>query len=159
MHEQIPCVWEVEPRLRIYEAIPHKVDTAINNSQAVVDFIARYASDLASECILVFNLDTRGNLINFSRVTTGTLGMAPISGREMFKTAILSNAASIIMAHNHPSGDPTPSLQDVNTTEKIIQCGKILDIPLLDHIIVGSGGSSYSFLAMNDDLFDGGASQ
>ena len=159
MHEQIPCVWEVEPRLRIYEAIPHKVDTAINNSQAVVDFIERYASDLASECILVFNLDTRGGLINFSRVSMGTLGMAPISGREMFKTAILSNAASIIMAHNHPSGDPTPSQQDVETTRKIVQCGRILDIPLLDHIIVGSGGDSYSFLAMNADLFDGGENQ
>ena len=152
---EIPCVWEVEPRLKLYEAVPHKINTPLRNPQDVVEFIKNYAADLAAETMLVFNLDSRGNVINFSRATTGTLVMTPCTAREVFKSAILSNAAMIIAAHNHPSGDPEPSSMDIDMTNKLIRCGQLMDIPLLDHIIIGAeNGKVFSFLANQTEMFD-----
>ncbi len=65
--------------------------------------------------------------------------------REIFKTAILSNAASIIISHNHPSGDPTPSKEDISITTRLKECGKILGIEVLDHVIIGEYDKYLSF--------------
>ncbi len=75
----------------------------------------------------------------------GSLNTVLGQPREIFKSAILSNAASIIMFHNHPSGDPSPSLEDIDMTARIYSSGILLGIKLLDHIIVGRGDESFSF--------------
>jgi len=82
-------------------------------------------------------MDTRMHPIGRIMVTKGCLGYCPAHPREIFKPAIIGAAASIIFIHNHPSGDPTPSHADIKLTQKIKESGKILGIPLNDHIIIG----------------------
>lgn len=92
-------------------------------------------------------LNTKNNILNITVVTIGSLNSSIIHPREVFKTAILSNAASIIMFHNHPSGNTTPSKEDVSATMRIKESGKILGIELLDSVIVGESleDGHYSF--------------
>lgn len=92
------------------------------------------------EIILVILLDTKGGVINHQVVSIGTLAQALVHPREVFHPAIRNKAASIILVHNHPSGDTTPSKQDYEITDTLIQVGKIIDIPIQDHLIVGRTG-------------------
>ena len=85
----------------------------------------------------LITLDTKNNITGIFTVSTGSLNASIVHPREVFKRAVLQNAASIIICHNHPSGDPTPSQEDINTTKRIYDAGKILGIELLDHIIIG----------------------
>lgn len=89
------------------------------------------------EQLLVCCLDTKNQPLNLHIVSIGSLNASIVHPREVFKAAILSNAASIILYHNHPSGDPIPSSEDQNATERIRDCGKLMGIDLLDHIILG----------------------
>jgi DNA repair protein RadC len=89
-------------------------------------------------------LDTKNKIIGIHIVSVGSLQSSIVHPREVFKAAILNNAASIIIFHNHPSGDPTPSQDDIDTTQRIREAGKIIGIELLDHIITGEG-TYYSF--------------
>jgi DNA repair protein RadC len=77
---------------------------------------------------------------------TGSLNSSTVRIGELFKEAIRMNAASIILIHNHPSGDPSPSPEDINLTRAAVQAGKLLDIEVLDHIIIGFGPGKYSSL-------------
>lgn len=70
-------------------------------------------------------------------ISIGSLNSTVVHPREVFKTAVLASAASVILAHNHPSGDPTPSKEDIGLTKKLVEAGEILGIKVLDHIIVG----------------------
>ena len=90
------------------------------------------------EKLIVCCLSTKNEPINLSVVSVGSINSSIVSPREVFKTAILSNSASIILAHNHPSGDTTPSKEDINITSRIKECGRILGIDLIDHIILGN---------------------
>jgi len=89
------------------------------------------------EQMIVCSLDTKNQPLTINVVSIGTLNSSLVHPRELFKPAILSNAASIIIAHNHPSGDPEPSSEDINITHRLKECGKLLGIELIDHIIVG----------------------
>lgn len=100
----------------------------------------RFLEDLDREQVLVCCLDNKNQPVSITIVSTGTLNSSLIHPREVFKTAILSNAAGIILFHNHPSGDPEPSQEDINITTRINEAGKIMGIELLDHIIIGSEG-------------------
>ena len=82
-------------------------------------------------------LDTKHHVLGTATISKGTLDMSVVSPRELFQHAFLLNAAAIIVAHNHPSGNPSPSKEDHISTDKLIQAGKILDIAVLDHVIVG----------------------
>lgn len=99
---------------------------------------------LAEEHLVMFALDTKNKIVGAFDVATGSLNSSIVHPREVFKRALLNNAASIIVAHNHPSGDPTPSSEDINITSRLKECGEILGVKLLDHIIVGD--DSYSSL-------------
>lgn len=90
-----------------------------------------------AEKFLVLLLTTKNTIIGTSIVACGTLNAALVHPREVFQRAILSNAAGVIVAHNHPSGNPSPSQEDISLTAKLAESGKILDIPVLDHVIVG----------------------
>jgi len=89
------------------------------------------------EHFVVLHLDGKNRIVCFDRVSIGTLNQAIVHPREVFKTACLSNAAAIILVHNHPTGDPTPSSEDLALTRRIRESGEILGIKVLDHIIVG----------------------
>ena len=90
------------------------------------------------EQVISLLLDAKGGVIGLNVVSIGDLSSAIIHPREVFKAAILANACSIILAHNHPSGDPSPSPEDIAVTRKIAQAGEILAIDLLDHVVIGN---------------------
>ena len=103
------------------------------------------------ENFIVVHLNTRRNPIGFEVVTQGTLDTLLVHPREVFKSAIISNSAAIVLAHNHPSGDPTPSEADIKVTRDLIRAGQLMRIEVLDHVILGnehgaSGGKTYSSL-------------
>ncbi len=93
---------------------------------------------------MVLLLDRKNRVIGINTVSVGSLSSAVVHPREVFKPAILSNAAALIFGHNHPSGDPAPSPEDRVLTKRLVEGGKLLGIQVLDHIIVGDG-RYYSF--------------
>ena len=93
----------------------------------------------ASEVMLAVTLTTKHRVIGVSVVGRGGIDHVPCDPREVFRAAVLANAAAIILAHNHPSGDPKPSGPDMDVTRRIADAGRLLGIPLLDHLIVGDG--------------------
>ena len=102
------------------------------------EHLTGYFSDKRdAEEFLVVNLDTQHRPIRIVRVTRGTLNASLVHPREVFRAAIVDAAAAIILAHNHPSGDPTPSQEDIATTSRLKQAGDIVGIRVLDHIVVG----------------------
>ena len=128
----------------IYTVTLRRSDVAILHDGTTI----RSPSDAASlawdrlrevdrEHLLVLLLDTKIRVIGINTVSIGTLDCSLVHPREVFKPAIIGNAASIILAHNHPSGDPMPSHEDRRVTERLVQAGKILGIEVLDHVIVG----------------------
>lgn len=92
---------------------------------------------LEQEHLRVVLLDTKNYVIRVSTVYAGSLNTAVVRVGEVFRDAIRANCASIIAVHNHPSGDPTPSPEDVRVTEQLVAAGKLLDIELLDHLVIG----------------------
>lgn len=100
--------------------------------------------DEPAEVFAILCLTTKHRVIAYHEVSRGTLDSALAHPREVFKAALLANAAAIIAAHNHPSGDPTPSPDDVALTRRLAEAGEVIGIPVLDHIIVGDG-RYYSF--------------
>lgn len=92
---------------------------------------------LEQEHLKLISLDTKNRVLKFQTVYVGTINSSRIRIAEIFREAIRQNAAAIIVAHNHPSGDPTPSSEDVRVTEDMIRAGELLEIDLLDHLIIG----------------------
>jgi DNA repair protein RadC len=95
------------------------------------------------EIFITINIDNSKQINSINVVSMGTLNNTIIHPREIFKSAILSNADSIILAHNHPSGNPEPSYEDSQITCRLFECGDLLDIKVLDHIILGDGKYSH----------------
>jgi DNA repair protein RadC len=89
-------------------------------------------------------LDTKNRVLATPTVYRGSLHTTVIRVTELFREAVRQNCAALILAHNHPSGDPTPSPEDVAVTREIVQAGKILDIDVLDHVVIGAGNRYYS---------------
>ncbi len=100
------------------------------------------------EKFICMHLNVKNQIISFEIVSTGSLTSSIVHPREVYKGAILSNSASVIFMHNHPSGDPEPSIDDMEITKRLEKAGEILGINVLDHIIVASGGF-YSFRQHN----------
>ena len=82
-------------------------------------------------------LDTRNRVLSMPTLYVGSLNSSVVRVGELFRAAIRENAAALIVAHNHPSGDPSPSPEDVNVTRQLVRAGKLLDIDVLDHIVIG----------------------
>ena len=95
--------------------------------------------NLPQEVLKLIILNTKNVVISIKEVFKGSLNSSIVHPREIFSEALKKNAASIIICHNHPSGDPTPSKEDINITLRIKECGKIIGIELLDHVIIGNG--------------------
>jgi len=101
-------------------------------------------ADEPAEVFAILCLTTKHRVIAFHEVSRGILDSTLVHPREVFKAALLANAAAIVAGHNHPSGDPTPSPDDIALTRRLAAAGDILGVPLLDHVIVGEG-RYYSF--------------
>lgn len=97
------------------------------------------------EHFVLLALDIRNRVIGAQVVSVGTLSASLVHPREMFKPAILLNAAGVIVAHNHPSGDPAPSAEDRECTKRLVKAGALLGIPVLDHVILGADAGFFSF--------------
>ena len=121
----------------------------INDGHDVAEILRRYLQHEDREHFVTLMLDAKNRVIGLHTVSIGTLSAALVSPREVFKAAILANAASIILAHNHPSGDTTPSPEDIKVTDTLKQAGQILGIDVLDHVIVGENGA---FRSLRRDL-------
>lgn len=115
---------------------PSEWDIPINSPAEVHRALIRLIGNLDAENCVVLTLDSKGRVNHFYNVGRGTLNSTYMHPREVFKTAILSNASSIIVAHNHPSGDLTPSAQDLDVTRVLVKAGQLLGIPVNDHVIV-----------------------
>lgn len=92
------------------------------------------------EHFLALHLDGKNRIICLDRVSTGSLNQSIVHPREVFKGALLSSAAAVVLVHNHPSGDPTPSTEDREITRRLREVGDLVGIKVLDHVIVGEGG-------------------
>ena len=111
----------------------------INSPGDVNKIIQSYLNGVDREHFVIVLLNRKNGIIGINTVSVGDLSSSIVHPREVFKPAIVAGAASIILAHNHPSGDPKPSLVDVRVTKRIKEAGDILGIEVLDHIIIGDG--------------------
>ena len=111
----------------------------ISSPKDAYEMIKEQLEGLDREQFIIACLNTKNEPTNISVVSVGTLNKAIVHPREVFKTAILSNAASIMAFHNHPSGETTPSQQDIQLTNRLYEAGELLGIKLLDHLIIGDG--------------------
>lgn len=116
---------------------------------AIVADIIRTSADDDREHLLVIMTDSKLRYRCHAEVSVGTQTATLAHPREIFGPAIRSGAVNIILAHNHPSGDPSPSHEDISLTRRVMEAGKILEIPVLDHIIVGNGTWSWKSLKEN----------
>jgi DNA repair protein RadC len=112
---------------------------AIHSPQEAADLVRYEMSALEQEELRVLLLDNRNRLLAVEPVYRGSVNSSQVRVGELFKAAIRRNAVAIIVAHNHPSGDPTPSPDDVAVTRAIVQAGKLLDIDVLDHLVIAGG--------------------
>lgn len=103
----------------------------------VVDYFMADMRKLKKEHFKITMLDTKNHIIGVEEVSVGNLNSSIVHPREVFKAAIKRSSSSIILVHNHPSGDPSPSKEDINITKRLVDCGDILGIRVLDHIIIG----------------------
>lgn len=109
-----------------------------------VNIVRPYLETMDRETFITIQLDAKNRIIGDYVVSVGDLSRTVAHPREVFKVAILQNAASIICAHNHPSGDPEPSPEDIELTKNLDLAGKVLGIKILDHIIIGHDGKYVS---------------
>jgi DNA repair protein RadC len=111
----------------------------ISQPKDAADLVMESMRHLKQECLKVIMLNTKNIVITIKDASLGSLNSSIVHPREVFCEAIKKSSASIIISHNHPSGDPTPSSEDINLTHRIKECGKLIGIELLDHIIIGDG--------------------
>jgi DNA repair protein RadC len=118
---------DLEPELKNFD---------IKDPEAVVKAVRASIKDKAKEHFKLILLNPRNKIIGISTISIGTLNASLVHPREVFKDAIIHSAASVVLAHNHPSGDPEPSEDDLKITKKLVDSGKMLGIEVLDHIII-----------------------
>lgn len=112
-----------------------RLDKQVGSPQHTVDILSAMLSDLDSECFIVILLNTRNKVLGTTVVAQGGLNTVYLRIADVFKAAILAGADSVIVAHNHPSGDPEPSPEDIEVTRRLIEAGQLLDIQVLDHVV------------------------
>ena len=111
----------------------------IHGPEDAAHFAMPYFRQEQKEHFAILMLNTKNHILGLQDVSIGSLTASIVHPREVFETAILHHSAAIILLHNHPSGDPTPSKEDISVTQRIEKASKVMDIPVLDHIILGGG--------------------
>jgi DNA repair protein RadC len=123
-------------RVSLFQADDHPI---IQRPSDAVRLIERHLNALPQEQLIVVLLDTQNRVMELETVYIGSLNTTVVRVAEIFRPAILRNCAGIILAHNHPSGDATPSTDDIQLTTDAVAAGKLLDIAILDHLVIGRG--------------------
>lgn len=129
-------------RRSIIKPINNKI--TITNAQTIFELFKYDLLNIAQENLIVVFLDTKKQIITYKTIFVGTINKIIVHSREIFNEAIKNNSVYLILIHNHPSGDPTPSKEDINFTLAIKEAGQIIGIPLIDHIVIGHN-KYYSF--------------
>lgn len=127
--------------LRVVRESTHRYefeDRNISDPDDAVEMLCEIfeLDELAEEQLVMLCLNTKNKIVGAFTVSVGTISQSIVHPREIFKRAILQNSASILIAHNHPSGDPAPSPEDYEVTKRLAECSKLLGIQLVDHLIV-----------------------
>jgi len=130
--KQIKAVYEVNETSH-----PYINPTTRYNSPSQIYETFKFLMQETKEIFLSLHLDGKNQIICCDVVSVGSLNQTIVHPREVFKTALLSNAAAIILVHQHPTGDPTPSREDIEITKRLVRAGDVLGIRVLDHCIVG----------------------
>lgn len=133
-----------------------KPEITATNPEMAVEAIQKLIEDLDREMIICLHLTTKGGVITASVCAVGSMDQASVSPAEILRTALATGARSIILLHNHPSGDCSPSQVDIDFTRRMAQAGALIGIDLLDHIVVGAHGRQYSIMENNRKLLGGG---
>jgi DNA repair protein RadC len=113
-------------------------DKKVTSPKDVADIFIPLLRDEVKEKFILVCLNSANKIIKYEIISVGNLNSSVIHPREIFKAAIENNSASVILVHNHPSGNPEPSSEDIAITKKIVEAGKILDIPVFDHLIIAA---------------------
>ena len=119
-----------------------KPHTRYTSSSQVFDTFS-FLRDETKEYFIALHLDGKNRVVCIDMVSTGSLNQSIVHPRELFKTTLLSSAAAVILIHNHPTGDPTPSTEDLTITRRLMEAGDMIGIKILDHIVIGD--TYYSF--------------
>ncbi len=133
---QIKAAFDIAKRLSQFRPEQKPV---VRSSRDVFALLADEMRLQEKECFKALYLDVKNHVKKVETISVGTLSASLVHPREVFKSAVRDNCAAVIIVHNHPTGDPTPSSHDTETTERIKAAGKVLGIELLDHIIIGEG--------------------
>jgi DNA repair protein RadC len=133
---RLAAAFELTRRLR---ARPPGARVTLSAPAAVYAAFGPLMEDLKHEVFRVALLDAQNTLLRDRIVSEGTLSASLVHPREVFKPAIVESAASVILLHNHPSGDPTPSREDIRLTRQLVECARLLDLRVHDHVIIGRG--------------------
>lgn len=128
----------VSLRLVRERSVPYQA-RRISSSLDTFEFFRTIVEDYDRETFWIICLDTKNKINWISLVAVGSLNSAIVHPREVFKVAVLANAAALILVHNHPSGEPTPSAEDRSLTSRLVEAAKLLGMKILDHIIIGDG--------------------
>ena len=124
----------------------------INSPQDVADQVQYQMAGLEQEELWVMLLNSRNQLLQVKHLYRGSLNSSTVRTGEIFRSGIRDNAAGLIVLHNHPSGDPSPSPEDIHLTRILVEAGQLLELPVLDHIVVGAKGIS-SIKSLHPDLW------
>ena len=118
----------------------------VDNPDRVAEFISKRIGNQSCENFILLCISNKNEVVSWSMISIGTITEAIVHPREVFIPAVMTKASGVIVAHNHPSGSNLPSKQDIETTKRLEEAGKIMGIPLVDHIIVGfnNNGDFYS---------------
>ena len=135
---QLKAAVEVARRLA---RVPEPSANAIDSVEAAAALLRPHLLDKKKEHFVALLLDNRHRLIRLSPIAVGSLSATLVHPRELFKEAIAASAAAVLVAHNHPSGDPAPSESDVELTARLVEAGRLIGIEVLDHLILGTGGT------------------
>ena len=131
----------------VRDGVQRTTTSRVGSSVDASAVLTQYLDGVDREHFVVLLLDQKSKIIGIHTVSIGSLTGSIVHPREVFKAAMLSNAASIICGHNHPSGDPAPSYADKEMTIRLVTAGKLLDMPVVDHIIIGDGTGRYMSFA------------
>ncbi len=132
---QVQAAFELGSRLEAYSEVGKK--PLMKTPESIVAMVKGRLKDKKKEHFLALLLDTRNRLIKVSEISVGSLDTSIVHPREVFKEAIAASAAAIIFVHNHPSGDPEASEDDIKLTKRLAEAGEIMGIDVLDHVIIG----------------------
>lgn len=145
---------EVNVRLCLKEGNAYYSKESMDNPRAAILIMKDILKYMDRETAMVVNLDNKLRPLNFNMVSVGDINQTIVPIQNIFKSSILSNASSILLLHNHPSGDPTPSNEDFQMTKRVAEAGKLLGITLMDHVIVGAmEGRMFSFRENEPEIF------